>query len=281
VRLTSREFRAWENKCVTLIGMAGVGKTRLSGLVRKHHWFHYSADYRIGTRYLAEPILDNIKRQAMRVPFLRDLFRSDSIYICNNITVDNLEPVTSFLGNLGDPERGGLPLGEFKRRQGLYREALAAAMKDVPEFIRKAREIYGYRHFVNDTAGGLCELDSEEVIDLLAKHTLILYVRPTETDERKLLESAGADLRPLCYREAFLDEQLSVFLRERGIPYVALIEPGDFYRWALPTLYAERVPRYERIARVHGYTVTTEELKGVRDEADFLALVERTLDRRS
>ena len=38
-------------------------------------WFHYSGDYRIGTKYLEEPILDNIKRQAMRVDFLRDLLR--------------------------------------------------------------------------------------------------------------------------------------------------------------------------------------------------------------
>ena len=88
MRLTLREFRAWDNKCVTLLGMSGVGKTRLATLLRRQNWFHYSGDYRIGTRYLDEPILDNIKQQAMQVPFLRDLLRSDSIYVRNNITVD-------------------------------------------------------------------------------------------------------------------------------------------------------------------------------------------------
>ena len=49
----------------------------------------HSGDYRIGTHYLDEPILDNIKGKAMQIPFLKDLLRSDAIYIRNNITVPN------------------------------------------------------------------------------------------------------------------------------------------------------------------------------------------------
>ena len=75
MKLTVEAFRAWDNKCITLLGMSGVGKTYLSGLLRRHDWFHYSGDYRIGTRYLDEHILDLIKGQAMQVPFLRDLLR--------------------------------------------------------------------------------------------------------------------------------------------------------------------------------------------------------------
>ncbi|MBX9848904.1 MAG: hypothetical protein K2X64_06390, partial [Rhodocyclaceae bacterium] len=95
MKLTPDEFRAWKNKRITLLGMSGVGKTQLAALLRQNNWFHYSGDYRIGTRYLDEPILDNIKQQLMQIPFLRDLLRSDSIYIANNITVDNLKPVSS------------------------------------------------------------------------------------------------------------------------------------------------------------------------------------------
>ena len=83
------------------------GKTRLANILRERDWFHYSGDYRIGTRYLDEPILDNIKDKVMQVPFLRDLLRTDSIYIRNNITVNNLNPVSSFLGKLGNPEKDG------------------------------------------------------------------------------------------------------------------------------------------------------------------------------
>jgi hypothetical protein len=279
MKLSAKDFKAWDNKCVTLLGMSGVGKTRLAARLRKRNWFHYSGDYRIGTRYLDEPILDHIKQQAMQVPFLRELLRSDSIYIRNNITVDNLQPVSSFLGKLGNPEKGGLGLKEFKHRQELHRQAEIAAMRDVPEFIRKAGEIYGYRHFVNDAGGSLCELDDPATIKVLADHTLILYLKANEKDEQELIRRAEDDPKPLYYREAFLDEQLEIYLRDRGSAYVAQIDPDDFVRWMFPRLFYSRVPRYQAIADQHGYTISTDELKEVRDEAGFLRLVEKVLER--
>lgn len=280
MKLSVAQLRAWERKCVTLLGMSGVGKTRLADMLRRRNWFHYSGDYRIGTRYLDEAILDNIKQQAMQVSFLRALLRSDSIYVRNNITVDNLEPVSTFLGKLGNPVQGGLSLREFKRRQALHRQAEIAAMTDVPEFIRKAHEIYGYQHFVNDAGGSLCELDDPNVIRLLDEHTLILYIRATQKDERDLLERARQDPKPLYYREIFLDEQLDGYMREMGLPYVAMIDPDDFVRWVFPRLFRARIPRYEAIAYECGYTVTTDELSQVRDEADFLALLEQAVSSR-
>ena len=281
MRLSIEQLRRWENKSITLLGMSGVGKTRLAHILRKHQWFHYSGDYRIGTRYLDEAILDNIKQQAMLIPFLRDLLRSDSIYISNNITVDNLKPVSTFLGKLGDPEHGGLALKEFKRRQALHRDAEIAAMKDVPEFIRKATEIYGYQHFVNDAGGSVCELDDTEVLGILAEHTLILYIETTEEDKEALIQRAEADPKPLYYREAFLDEQLAIFMKERGLSYIALIDPDEFVRWIFPRLFYSRVPRYQAIADEHGYTVTTTELAAVKNEADFLNLLETVIARQS
>jgi len=279
VKLTAKDFKSWDNKCITLLGMSGVGKTRLATRLRRKHWFHYSGDYRIGTRYLDEPILDNIKQQAMQIPFLHELLRTDSIYIRNNITVDNLQPVASFLGKLGNPEKHGLPLAEFKRRQALHRDAEIAAMKDVPEFIRKSREIYGYRHFVNDAGGSLCELDDPEVLRVLADHTLILYIRTSRNDEQELIRRAEEDPKPLYYREHFLDEQLGHYLPDRGLTYVAQIDPDDFVRWMFPRLFYSRIPRYQAIADQYGYSVSTDELKEARDEASFLRLIERVLDR--
>lgn len=281
MKLSVDQFRNWEHKCITLLGMSGVGKTCLSVMLRAHNWFHYSGDYRIGTRYLDEPILDNIKQQAMAIPFLRDLLRSDSIYIVNNITVDNLRPVSSFLGKLGDPEQGGLPLKEFKRRQELHRQAEIAAMKDVPEFIRKAQEIYGYRHFVNDAGGSVCELDDPEALHVLAEHSLILYIKATEQDEQELIRRAVSAPKPLYYREAFLVEQLDIYMRERDLSYVAMIDPDDFVRWMFPRLFYSRIPRYQAIAAQYGYTITTTELAEVETEADFLRLVETAVEQQS
>ena len=280
MKCTVPEFRAWKNKKITLLGMSGVGKTRLSATLRRHDWFHYSGDYRIGSRYLDEDILDIIKQQAMQVPFLRDLLRKDWISIRNNIQVDDLGPVLSFVGKLGDPARGGLSLAEFTRRQAMYRQAEIAAMHDVPTFVRKAREVYGYQHFVNDVGGSLCELEAPEVIDLLAQHTLILYIKVTTPEEEQaLIHRAQSDPKPLYYRPEFLQAHLPVYLREQGSEYTAEIDPDDFTRWIFPHLFRARLPRYEAIAEPLGYTVTSHEVGAVRTEADFLALVESAIER--
>lgn len=279
MKLSVEQFRHWEHKSITLLGMSGVGKTRLSAMLRNSSWFHYSGDYRIGTRYLDEPILDNLKQQVMQIPFLRDLLSSDSIYIRNNLSVDNLKPVSSFLGKLGNPELGGLPLPEFKRRQALHHNAEIAAMRDVPDFIRKAQTIYGYNHFINDAGGSVCELDDEETLEILAQHTLIIYIQATEQDEKSLIARAESAPKPLYYREAFLDEQLTVYMQERQLDYVAQIDPDDFVRWIFSRLFYSRLPRYERIAQQYSYTITTTDLAKIQTEQDFLALIEKALEK--
>lgn len=262
------------------MGMSGVGKTYLANVLRHHNWFHYSGDYRIGTRYLDEEILDIIKCQAMQVPFLRDLLRRDYIYIRNNISVQNLGPVTSFLGKVGDPGRGGIPLPEFNRRQQCYKDAEIAAMQDVPEFIDKAHKIYGYAHFVNDVGGSLCELDDDGVLETLHGSTLILYIQVSEGGESELMERADRDPKPLYYRKEFLDEQIAVYMQERDLEYMALADPDDFIRWIFPRLFRARIPRYRAIADKYGYTVAAEEVARIRDDQDFEALIERAIDRR-
>ena len=279
MKLDKEQFRKWDRKAITLLGMSGVGKTRLACALRKHHWFHYSGDYRIGTRYLDEPILDHIKQQLMNIPLIRELLRSDSIQIRNNISVDNLQPVSTFLGKLGNAAQGGLGLKEFKYRQALHRQAEIAAMKDVPEFIRKAHEIYGYDNFVNDAGGSLCELEDPEVIRILAEHTLILYIKASEQDEQELIKRTEESPKPLYYREAFLDEQLKQYMQEKNLEYVALIDPDDFARWIFPKLFYTRIPRYEAIVAEHGYTLTTEEVSAIQTESDFLDLVGQVLSR--
>jgi hypothetical protein len=281
MKMTSQQFLNWESKSITLLAMSGAGKTTLSNKLPKDKWFHYSGDYRIGTKYLEEPILDNIKQQAMGVAFLRDLLKSDSIYICSNVTVENLAPVSSFLGKLGNPAMGGLSLAEFKRRQALHHQAEIAAMNDVPDFIHKAEDIYGYKHFINDAGGSVCELGCPEVLETLAEHTLIIYISIPPTLEQTIIDRARQDPKPLYYRPEFVDEKLAQFMHERNYSATDQIPPDDFVCWVFPELFRSRVPRYEAIARQYGYSVSADEVAKVNNEDDFIDLIANAIARQS
>ena len=277
MKMSPQEFLDWQSKRITLLAMSGAGKTTLANKLPKAKWFHYSGDYRIGTKYLREPILDNIKRQAMSVPFLRELLLSDSIYISNKITVDNLAPVSTFLGKVGDPAKGGLSLHEFKRRQRLHHQAEIAAMNDVPEFIHKAEDIYGYHHFINDAGGSVCELDSPEVLESLAQNTLIIYIKIPPALEQTIIERAKSDPKPLYYREAFLDEKLAEFMRLKNYASTDVMPPDEFVSWVFPELFKSRLPRYQAIADQYGYTINANDAAAVKNEADFIRLITAAL----
>tara|TARA_R110000787_G_scaffold285461_3_gene401173 strand:+ start:54881 stop:55831 length:951 start_codon:yes stop_codon:yes gene_type:complete len=247
---------------VTLLGMSGVGKTWLStALRRSDNWFHYSADYRIGTAYLAEYILDNIKFRIMRTdPFIADLLRSDSIYINHNISVDNLDPVSTYLGMFGDPAKGGLDKATFLLRQQQYRDAEIASMQDVARFLDKAWHIYGCKDFINDASGSLCEIvdiddPADPVISALCDTSLILYIRADAAGEAALKKRAETSPKPLFYHPAFIEKHLA------GVPDDGVgVDPKDFARTLFPKLLDDRKPRYEEFAKRYGITVNVGDL---------------------
>ena len=278
MRMSRAEFMKWPNKVITLMGMSGVGKTTLASMLPTDTWFHYSADYRIGTRYLREPILDNIKRQAMEQPFLRDLVLSDSLSFRTNITFHHLKPIATFLGKIGDPARGGISQEEFIRRQRLHRQAEINAVRDVAAFIDKARNLYGRTHFLNDTGGSVCELGDAEIWDELAAHSLIVYLRADKDMEEMLIQRAKADPKPLYYDEEFLAASLATYLAEQGLASTDEMEPDDFVQWVFPRLIAHRRPLYERIAEKYGYTVDARLVQDVRSEQDVLELIGAALE---
>lgn len=273
MKMSSQEFLDWDSKSITLLAMSGAGKTTLANKLSKKKWFHYSGDYRIGTKYLGEPILDNIKKQAMEVPFLKDLLLSDSIYICNNVSVDNLAPVSSFLGKIGNPKLGGLTLDEFKRRQTLHHQAEVAAMYDVSDFIYKAENIYGYKHFLNDAGGSICELENDKVLEYLARHTLIIYIKTSTELNETIIQRAKISPKPLYYRESFLDARLAEFMQENNYADTDAIPPDDFVSWVFPKLFKSRLPRYQKIADTYGYTLNASEVALVKNDQDFIQLI--------
>ncbi len=273
MRLKKQEFRNAKRKIITLMGMSGCGKTTLARKLPTTSWFHYSADYRIGTRYLDEPIIDNIKEKAMQISFLRDLLRSDSISIQSAMTFDNLDLLSKFVGMLGDEAKGGLPLEEFQRRQALHREAEIRSMYDVEDFVCKAKSIYGYDHFINDSSGSLCELGDERVLESLASQTLVLLIDVDEKLESEIIDRQVRHPKPLYYEAQFLDAKLNEYLVSERLAGADQIEPNEFVRWVFPQLVQFRRPKYERIAAEYGYTLPAGEVDRVKDEHDFVELV--------
>ncbi|MEL7346706.1 MAG: ATPase [Pseudomonadota bacterium] len=272
-------------KAVALFGMSGLGKTRTAAMLRgEGGWFHYSVDYRIGTRYMGEHIVDNFKREAMRNPFLRDLLLSDSIYIASNITFENLAPLSTYLGKPGDPAKGGIGFDDYIARQRQHRQAEIASLLDTAKFIEKARDIYGYPHFMADTGGSICEVVTPEdpddpVLTALSSQLLLVQIRGTETEEEELVRRFVKDPKPMYYPEGLLRALWAEYRTARGVGEAG-VDPDDFIAWGFRRLLSHRVPRYEAMARHWGVSVEAEEIAAVQTPEDFDALIAQAITRR-
>ena len=281
----AEDFLSAPRHAVTVFGMAGVGKTRLAALLRKSQWFHYSVDYRIGTRHMGEFITDNFKAEAMKVPFLRELLRTDSIKIDSNITFANLDPLSTYLGRPGSAAKGGLPLAEYQRRQEQHRIAEIEALKDVPYFIERAETLYDYSNFIADTGGSLIEVidpDNAEdpVIKALTESTLLLYIRGTEADAEKLVARFKHSPKPMYYQPHFLLEKWAEFKKLNKVKDDGDVDPDAFGAWGFEALLTDRLPRYQKLADNFGYTVEASDLATVRDGDEFLDLVAGAIRKR-
>ena len=280
---SGHEFLALPSKSVTVLGMSGVGKTTLAALLQRENWFQYSVDYRIGTKYMDEAISDNFKREAMKVPFLRELLRKDSIYIRSNITFENLSPLSTYLGKPGNEAKGGISFAEYKKRQNQHREAEIHSLLDVPFFVERARDIYGYPNFVCDSGGSLCEIvdadnPNDPVLKSLAENTLLLYIEGTPEHTKMLVERFRNNPKPMYYQPAFLESKWAEYKRLNGISEDSKVDPDGFAVWGFEQLLHHRLPLYRKIAQNFGYKIPMSAVPQVNSGADFNALVAKTID---
>lgn len=281
---TSREWQHSPQKRVLLFGMSGLGKTRVSALLRESGWFHYSVDYRIGTRYMGEAISDNFKAEAMKVPLLRDLLLSDSMRISSNITFQNLAPLSTYLGKPGAPSRGGLTFDEYRRRQDQHREAETLALLDTPRFMARARNLYGYQNFVCDTGGSICEVVDPErpadpLLNTLSRHLLLVWIEGSEDHTAELIRRFDRAPKPMYYRPDFLLECWRGYLEETGAREAG-VDPDAFVRWTYAKALAHRRPLYAAMARNWGITVPADAVALVETPEDFEVLIAEALERR-
>ena len=279
-----KAWRAATEKRVLLFGMSGLGKTHISNLLRAQgDWFHYSVDYRIGTRYMGEHIADNFKREAMKVPLLRELLMTDSVFIASNITFNNLAPLSTYLGKPGDPAKGGVAFAEYLRRQEQHRQAEVAALSDTPAFIGRARSLYGYANFVCDSGGSICEVvdpanPADPVLKVLADNLLLVWIKGSEAHRAELIRRFDRAPKPIYYQPQFLAQVWAAYLEEQGLPGDR-VDPDAFLRFAYAQLLDHRQPRYAAMAE-RGVTVTAEAVARIDSAADFETLISRALEAR-
>ena len=233
---SSSHWHGAQHKRVMLFGMSGLGKTHVSSLLRgSGNWFHYSVDYRIGTHYMGEHIVDNFKSCAMKDPFLADLLRSDSIYIASNITFDNLSPLSTYLGKPGSIEHGGLPFDEYQKRQNQHIMAEKSALIDTLSFIEKGTHIYGYDNFICDSGGSICEVVepsniNDEILKKLSRKLLFIWIKGSNQHRKNLIDRFDKNPKPMCYQPEFLIKSWSQYKQEKLLT-VDKINPDSFIRW--------------------------------------------------
>jgi len=268
------DWRGTAQKRVALIGMSGLGKSYLSNILRgSGDWFHYSVDYRIGTHYLGEHIVDNFKQEAMKNPFLAEHLLSDSIYIASNITFENLAPLSRYLGKPGNPGKGGISFEEYMVRQAQHREAEIAATQDSVKFIEKANRIYGYENFICDTSGSICEVTDPEnkndpTLKALSNNTLIILLKGSASHTEMLIERFNKAPKPMFAREGVMRERWTRYLNEKKLSERE-VDPDSFIRWSYAQMLEDRLPRYQAIADNWGITIDADAFQGITTASEF------------
>ena len=283
---TAQSWRDAPQKRVLLFAMSGLGKTHVSKMLAEQgSWFHYTVDYRIGTRHMGEHIIDNLKREAMKTPFLREMLMQDLIHFGVNVHDHDLRPVAAYLGKPGNPERGGLPIAEYQHRQSQFRDAEIAALQDTSHFIDRAQAIYGYDNFVCDTGGSICEWVNPEdpndpLLRKLAQECLMVWIQGSEAHTDDLIARFDKEPKPMSYQPEFLARAWREYLIDNNV-LEGDVDPNAFVRWTYAQALAHRQPRYAAMARNFGVTVQASDMANVTTERAFNDVIADALAARS
>ena len=219
----------------------------------------------------------------MQAPFLRDLLLSDSIYIGSNITFNNLTPLSTYLGKPGDPDKGGLPFDEYRKRQAQHEAAEIEALLDTEHFAQRATSLYGYANFVCDSGGSICEVvdpwnENDPVLNALTDTALLVWIKGGEEHAQELIRRFDRAPKPMYYQGEFLENAWAAYREETGEAEDE-VDPDAFVRYTYARALAHRQPRYAQMAK-RGVTVTADEVSRLADEEGFVALIAKALEAR-
>ena len=154
-------------------------------------------------------------------------------------------------------------------------------MLDTTRFIDRANDIYGYRNFICDTSGSICEVvnaddPNDPVMRELSQHLLIVWIKGSDAHKAELARRFDRAPKPMYYRPDFLRGLWAEYVQGRS---EAQIDPDAFLRFGFARLLDQRQPRYAAMAE-WGVTVTAEAVAQVQDAAGFDHLIATALDRK-
>lgn len=239
-----------KNKTITLIGMSGVGKTHLSLMLAREGWFHYSADYEIGTRFLREEI-----ERTLGEP--------------NTMTPDDISQLSRYVGKLG---AGRLSFDEFKRRQNQYYEAECSSVENLTDIVSQAHA-QGCEYVVNDTTGSFCELARDDIYDHVGENSLVVYIKANAEEEKTVLQRAQDYPKPMFFPPNDLESWVEEYRMLQGVSSPDEFAPNDFAKWIFPKLFETRLPKYQALADQYGVTIESDTLRDIKTADEFLKII--------
>ena len=232
---------------ITFIGMSGVGKSFTSQRLAEWGWYRYSCDEEIGA----------------------DLLRKD------NLSEDELmSAIQMLVGRLGNVDRGGLSLFEFKKRQAAYYHGECRALLSLDRHIEKAEKA-GFDVFIHDSTGSFCEIDDPIVLESVARLSQICYIEASKEHIDEVIDRAQKFPKPLFYPHNRLDGWVTDYLADHNLDEVQDIDPDDFSRWVFPKLFKQRLPKYKALAKKYGFVVPSEALYDVENQEDFIKIIDQ------
>jgi hypothetical protein len=218
----------------------------------------------------------------MKVPLLRELLLTDSVYIASNITFENLAPLSTYLGKPGNPDLGGVAFAEYCARQTQHEAAEKAALMDTERFIKRAASLYGYDNFVCDSGGSICEVvdandPTDPILTALSRNLLLVWIQGSDAHRDALIRRFDRAPKPMYYQPEFLLQVWNDYLTEQSLTEEQ-VNPDAFLRYGYARLLDHRRPRYAAMAK-WGVTVTADEVAQVKSPDDYNALIAKALDR--
>jgi len=248
---TATEFMAQPKKALTLIGMSGVGKSHWGCKLEQWGWHNHSCDHLIGTEYLKEELGGGA-----------------------GISADDILGLSEFVGQVGDPSKGGLDLAEFQRRQKMYYDAETQSLVDAARVIDHTDG-----NVIIDSTGSICENEDESVLQAVGDKSLFVYLKVRQAGHAEILKRAVDYPKPLYFPPAFLLERLGKYQEQFDVPSVEAIDPVEFLRWVFPFLFESRLEKYQSLADRYGISIYADKFNTVTSEEDFLGVIAEALEK--